>query len=69
MTKTVARRGYEKSPSQTPYEFVITIDDPYLRRQVDAFTRAYERARFADSPDDASLLPQLYEEVTRRPDA
>jgi transglutaminase-like putative cysteine protease/uncharacterized membrane protein len=69
MTKSVARRGYEKSPSQTPHEFVITIDDPYLHRRVEAFTQAYERARFADSSDDASLLPQLYDEVTRKPEA
>ena len=69
MTRSVAKRGYEKAPSQTPHEFVVTIEDAYLRRRVEAFTQAYERARFADSSDDASLLPQLYEEVTRKPEA
>ena len=63
MTRSVARRGYEKAPSQTPFEFVVTIDDPYLRERVEAFTRAYERARFADSPADAEQLPQLLEEI------
>jgi transglutaminase-like putative cysteine protease len=66
MARSVAKRGYEKTPAQTPHEFVITIEDPHLRRRVEAFTRAYERARFADSPDDARQLPNLYEEVARK---
>ena len=64
MTRSVARRGYEKAPTQTPHEFVVTIDDPYLRQRVEAFTRAYERARFADSPADAERLPRLFDEIT-----
>jgi transglutaminase-like putative cysteine protease len=67
MTRSVGKRGYQKVLSQTPNEFVITIDDPYLRARVEAFTRAYERARFADSPDDAQQLPRLYEEILTRP--
>ncbi|MDP9267631.1 MAG: DUF3488 and transglutaminase-like domain-containing protein [Acidobacteriota bacterium] len=64
MTHSVARRGYAKAPSQTPFEFVFTIDDPYLRQRVETFTRAYERARFADSPADAEQLPRLFDEIT-----
>ncbi|HTK94370.1 MAG TPA: DUF3488 and transglutaminase-like domain-containing protein [Terriglobales bacterium] len=63
MTRSIAKRGYEKTPSQTPYEFVITIEDAELRERVEAFTRAYERARFADSPADAQQLPQLFDEI------
>jgi len=63
MARAVARRGYEKTPAQTPHEFVVTIEEPHLRRRVEAFTQAYERARFADSPVDAQRLPQLFEEV------
>ncbi|MBI2677371.1 MAG: DUF3488 domain-containing protein [Candidatus Koribacter versatilis] len=63
MTRSVARRGYEKTPSQTPFEFVFTIDDPYLRARVEAFTRAYESARFADSPADAERLPHLFDDI------
>jgi len=63
MTRSVARRGYEKAPSQTPHEFVVTIEDPYLRQRVEAFTRVYERARFADSPADAEQLPQLFDDI------
>lgn len=63
MTRAVARRGYPKRPAQTPHEFVVTIEDPRLRRRVEEFTRAYERARFAESPDDAKKLPELYEVV------
>lgn len=63
MTRSVARRGYPKWPSQTPHEFVVTIDDPQLRRRVEAFTRAYERARFNESPEDAKRLPELFAEI------
>src|SRR5207245_3087319 len=63
MTRSVAKRGYEKAPSQTPFEFVLTIDCPYLRARVEAFTRAYESARFADSPADAESLPHLFKDI------
>jgi transglutaminase-like putative cysteine protease len=67
MARSVAKRGYERAPAQTPQEFVFTIEDAQLRRRVEEFTRAYERARFADSPADAQQLPQLYEEVKSAP--
>ena len=63
MLRSAARRGYSKLPSQTPQEFVQTIREDSLRRSVDNFTRAYERARFGDSPEDARRLPQIYAEV------
>jgi hypothetical protein len=68
MTALVARRGWRKSPTQTPNEFVIRIDDANLRAQVAEFTRHYESARFDDSAEDVRRLPELYEEIsaTRR---
>jgi hypothetical protein len=63
MVRSAAKRGYHKQPSQTPREFVETIREESLRRSVENFTRAYERARFGDSPEDASRLPEIYEEV------
>ncbi|HVO62283.1 MAG TPA: DUF3488 and transglutaminase-like domain-containing protein [Terriglobales bacterium] len=64
MTNTVARRGWRKLPTQTPAEFAESIEDQTLQRAVADFTDRYERARFAESPDDAKALPQLYEEIS-----
>src|SRR5581483_5310566 len=66
MTRMLARRGWRKRPSQSPREFVITIEDPDMRRRVEAFTRSYERARFGGEAEEAEALPRLYEEITHR---
>jgi protein-glutamine gamma-glutamyltransferase len=68
MTEIAARRGWRKSPTQTPGEFVRQIDDTAIRTRVAEFTRHYESARFDDSVEDARRLPELYEEIsaTRR---
>ena len=63
MVRSAAKRGYRKQPSQTPREFVETIREESLRRSVENFTHAYERARFGDSPEDANRLPEIFEEV------
>jgi transglutaminase-like putative cysteine protease len=65
MTRRVARRGWRKSPAQTPEEFVTHIEDAAVRGQVEQFTRHYEHARFGDSAEDAQRLPELYDEVAR----
>lgn len=64
MTRRVARRGWRKSPVQTPSEFVTAIGDDGLRRRVAQFTEHYENARFGDSAEDARQLPELYEEIS-----
>ncbi|HEY6936169.1 MAG TPA: DUF4129 domain-containing protein, partial [Terriglobales bacterium] len=64
MTRATARRGWRKLPAQTPQEFVATISEDDLRQSVDRFTRHYERARFAQSAEDAQRLPELYQEIT-----
>jgi len=63
LTRTLARRGCEKRPSQTPVEFARSIPDIRLRDSVSRFTEHYERARFGESSEDARELPELYEEV------
>jgi protein-glutamine gamma-glutamyltransferase len=63
MVRSAAKLGYHKQASQTPHEFVETIREESLRRSVENFTRAYERARFGDSPEDAKCLPEIYEQV------
>jgi len=64
MTESVARRGWRKSPTQTPDEFVARIDDARVRQRVAEFTRHYQSARFADSVEDVLRLPELYEEIS-----
>ncbi len=66
MLKMMARRGVKKEPSQTAEEFVSSIPDPRMRYDVGLFTAHYERARFAESVEDAQRLPELYEEIAGR---
>ena len=63
MTRLLGRRGMAKLPSQTPEEFLRTIDENEIRSSVATFTRHYERARFGGSSEDAEKLAQLYQEV------
>ncbi len=63
MAKYLARCGVLKSNSQTAQEFARVIEDVRLRSSVERFTKAYESARFGNSPDDARRLPDLFEEV------
>ncbi|HEY6350427.1 MAG TPA: DUF3488 and transglutaminase-like domain-containing protein [Candidatus Angelobacter sp.] len=66
MLKAMARKGIRKTPAQTPAEFASVIDDPQVQRDVVVFTEYYERARFADSAEDAMRLPELYEALTAK---
>jgi protein-glutamine gamma-glutamyltransferase len=64
MVSRMARRGWRKSPSQTPLDFVAAIQEAALQKKVASFTRAYESARFGKSIDDAQSLPGLFEDIT-----
>jgi len=64
MVSRMARLGWRKSPSQTPLDFVVAIQEPALQKKVARFTRAYESARFGRSADDAATLPELFREIT-----
>jgi len=64
MLKWLGRQGWKKTEVQTPLEFLTCIEDPLTRERVEAFTRAYEAARFGESSEEARRLPELYEEMT-----
>jgi hypothetical protein len=66
MLKALERRGFQKAPAQTPAEFAASIPDFSLHRSVMAFTEHYQRARFAESAEDARRLPELYAALTAR---
>jgi len=63
VTRTVARRGWRRTPELTPREFVASIHDAAVRAPMGRFARHYERARFGGSAEDAQLLPELYDEI------
>jgi transglutaminase-like putative cysteine protease len=63
MLRQTARRGWIKIPAQTPEEFISTIGEPQLKSKVLTFTQHYKKARFGKSPEEASRLPELYEEI------
>ena len=58
----LARKGWLKSPAQTPAEFLICIQNNAIREPFAKFTQHYESARFGGSAEDAQRLPDLYEE-------
>ena len=58
-TEHLARYGWKKEPSQTPAEFVNTIDHPAIREVVKVFTEHYEQARFGHSVSSVKQLPDL----------
>jgi transglutaminase-like putative cysteine protease len=66
MVERLARRGWRKSPSQTPLDFVAAIQEAALQKKVARFTSAYESARFGRSVEDAQTLPRLFEDVMCR---
>lgn len=65
LLRHMARQGWQKKPEQTPQEFVATIESPSVRRAAERFVASYERARFADSSEDAQQLPGLFEEARK----
>jgi hypothetical protein len=63
MTRRLARRGYPRTPAQTPSEYAASIDHAELREAVARFTSAYQHARFGASSDAAASLPALLDQV------
>jgi len=63
MVRKLSRRGWRKSPSQTPRDFVESIQEPVLQKKVAEFTKVYESVRFGQSVDEARTLPELFEKV------
>jgi len=63
MVRKLSRRGWRKSPSQTPRDFVESIQEPVLQKKVAEFTKVDESVRFGQSVDEARILPELFEKV------
>jgi len=63
MTSLLARKGYPRSPNQTPSEFAASITDSNLREAVLRFTSSYEEARFGGSISAAEDLSALLDNI------
>ena len=59
----LAKRGFERSESQTPLEFAAAVSQPVLAPVVQEFTLCYTQARFGGLPCDTTRLRTLLEEV------
>ena len=66
LVKRLSREGFHKEAAQTPAEFAQSIADPDVREDVVEFTAHYQRARFAESVEDAERLSELYEEIVSK---
>jgi hypothetical protein len=59
MLKLLERRGWRKSPAQTPLEFAAAIPDAQLNFPVAQLTELYQSARFGAHPAKASEMSSL----------
>jgi hypothetical protein len=73
MLRMLARRGWTKSPSQTPLEFAAALPTEPIAEPVAQLTGMYQAARFGGAPADAiklaSLLTKLQSALRARPAA
>jgi protein-glutamine gamma-glutamyltransferase len=63
MLRLLERRGWRKSPGQTPLEFAAALPGGAVAGPVIHLTRIYQAARFGDQPADAGKLASLLAEV------
>ncbi|MGH9804292.1 MAG: DUF4129 domain-containing transglutaminase family protein, partial [Candidatus Acidiferrales bacterium] len=63
LLRTLRRRGFRKSPGQTPLEFAGSLPPPELAGAVEQFTRAYNDIRFGARAGAGSCLVELLRRV------
>jgi transglutaminase-like putative cysteine protease len=59
----LARRGFARQPTQTPFEFAAAVSQPRLAPAVYEFTQCYTQARFGGAPCDTVRLRALLEQI------
>jgi transglutaminase-like putative cysteine protease len=59
----LARRGFARLPTQTPFEFAAAVSQPRLAPAVYEFTQCYTQARFGGAPCDTIRLQALLEQI------
>ncbi|HMD06191.1 MAG TPA: DUF3488 and transglutaminase-like domain-containing protein [Candidatus Acidoferrum sp.] len=59
----LARRGFARQPTQTPFEFAAAVSQPRLAPAVYEFTQCYTQARFGGAPCDTIRLRALLKQI------
>jgi transglutaminase-like putative cysteine protease len=59
----LARRGFARQPTQTPFEFAAAVSQPRLAPAVYEFTQCYTQARYGGAPCDTIRLRALLEQI------
>ncbi len=59
----LARRGFLRQPTQTPFEFAAAVSQPRLAPAVREFTQYYTQARYGGAPCDTIRLRALLEQI------
>ncbi len=59
----LARRGFARQPTQTPFEFAAAVSQPRLAPAVHEFTQYYTQARYGGAPCDTIRLRALLEQI------
>lgn len=63
MLRLLEKRGWKKSPSQTPLEFAAAIPAPNLFAPVAQLTELYQSARFGDHPARIEQMSSLLRSI------
>jgi hypothetical protein len=63
LLRLLGRRGWKKSPAQTPLEFASVLSAAELASPVGEFTRLYQQARFGGRPGDPQKMTSLLDAI------
>ncbi len=63
LLRVLKRKGYRRSPAQTPLEFAAALPPPELAFQVRDFTRLYNHVRFGQAPAASVQLLDLLRNI------
>jgi protein-glutamine gamma-glutamyltransferase len=63
MLRLLEKRGWKKSPSQTPLEFAAAIPAPEVFAPVAQLTELYQSARFGDNPAPIEQMSSLLRSI------
>ncbi len=66
MLRVLARRGWKKTPAQTPREFVAAIPRAEVAAAVGELTTLYQAARFGAATTDAEVMTALLAVIKER---
>ena len=66
LLQTLQKRGFRKTPSQTPREFALSILTTPLGPGVMEFTKLYNTLRYGQASVSLARFRQMLEEISRK---